>query len=63
MTLDELRSALSDRTLTKVAERTGVSYGVLTRFMADESEPSYDAILTLIAYVKAQASVILNTGE
>lgn len=65
LTLPQIREALADRNLTKVAEATGVSYYVLTRMMTG-SEPSYSTGRSIVLYLLDQAALVkapLSAGE
>jgi hypothetical protein len=56
MTIDEIKTALEDRTLTVVSERTGVHYNTLLRIkMGLTTSPRRDTLAALSAYLRGKA--------
>lgn len=54
LTLDEIRSQLTDRNLKAVAEKSGVHYNAVYRFMNGQSNPSYETVRKLCQYLEAK---------
>lgn len=52
LTPDEIRRLLQDRKLLTVAERTGVGYSTLLRFMRGESYPHASNLIKLSRYLE-----------
>lgn len=52
MTADELRERLSDRVVTIVAERVGISAMTIYRLIKEEYEPSLETRLKLTDYFR-----------
>ena len=52
-TLEEVRNALQDRNLRRVAEATGLDYGTLCKFANGRARgvPTYETVKTLIEYL------------
>jgi len=50
-TLEQIRAALSDRNLSKVAERTGLSADTLYRIVNGEGTPTHATLVVLSIYV------------
>lgn len=61
MTLEEVRSALSDRNLRKVAAGAGLSEASVYRAVKPGSSPSYDTFKALSDYLEGQSGV--NKGD
>jgi DNA-binding phage protein len=54
MTPDEVRSALQDRNLQKVAEASKVSPATIYRFMQSSSRPTYETVKALSDYLESR---------
>ena len=57
LTLQQIRDALADRNLTRVAEASGISYHVLTRLVAG-ADCGYETGRTIVLYLQQQAEQI-----
>lgn len=51
MTIEEIRAALADRNLIKVAERTGIGYQTLRRIYSGTTDPRATTIEQLTKYL------------
>ena len=50
--IDKIKQQLQDRNLKAVAEKSGVSYGQIIKFMSGSvTKPSYDVITRLKTYL------------
>ena len=55
LTIDQIRFLLSDRKLSIISERAGVSYATLYRIMnVPESRPNYRVVENLTKYFRNQ---------
>lgn len=54
MTPDEVRSALQDRNLQKVAEGSKVAPATIYRFMNPASRPTYETVKALSDYLESR---------
>lgn len=54
MTPDEVRSALKDRNLQKVAEGSKVAPATIYRFMNSASRPTYETVKALSDYLEGR---------
>lgn len=54
MTAEQIRAALADRNLYRVAKSAGVSPASVYRFMKEESSPLYETVKALSDYLEAQ---------
>lgn len=54
MTAEQIREALKDRNLYKVAIGAGISPASVYRFVKEESSPLYDTVKALSDYLEAQ---------
>lgn len=52
LTIEEIRSRLEDRNIKAVAERAGVHFNVIYRLMSGQSNPSYETLKRLSAYLE-----------
>lgn len=50
--LSEIRTLLKDMNLTKVAEAAEVQYGKLWRLVHTDTQPSYDTVKRIVAYLE-----------
>ena len=58
MTLGQIRDALSDLNLTKVAEATGVNYHTITRLANGSAEPGYETVRLIVIYLQERANLV-----
>jgi DNA-binding phage protein len=54
-TVEEIRSALSDRNLRKVAYDAGISSASVYRLMKEDSKPLYETVKALSDYLEGKA--------
>lgn len=53
LTIDDVRTALADRKLTKVAEETGLKYHTVMEVANGKREnPTYETYIALVNYLK-----------
>ena len=53
-TVEEIRKALSDRNLRKVASEAGVSSASVYRLMKEDSRPLYETVKALSDYLEGR---------
>lgn len=57
MTLEQIKAALSDRNLTEVARRTGLSYPTVYGIAkGTNSNPAYQSVEKLVQYLKGEGN-------
>lgn len=54
LTLEQVREQLTDRNLKAVAEKAGVHYNAVYRFMNGQSNPSYETVRKLCDYLEGK---------
>jgi len=55
MTVDDIRKALADRNLKKVAEKANLHYNTVILFARGETKkPSYETVTKLIQYLEGK---------
>jgi DNA-binding phage protein len=54
MTADQVRDALKDRNIQKVADGSGVAAATIYRFMQPASRPAYETVKALSDYIEAR---------
>lgn len=63
MTLFQIREALADRNLTKVAEATKVNYHTIVRLANGSAEPAYENVRLIVMYLQEQASLVTPKAD
>lgn len=53
-TVEEIRAALSDRNLRKVADESGISSASVYRLMKEDSKPLYETVKALSDYLEGK---------
>ena len=63
MTLGQIREALADLNLTRVAEATGVNYHTVARLANGSAEPGYETVRLIVLYLQQRAELIKPAAE
>ena len=58
MTLQQIREALNDLNLTRVAEATGVNYHTIVRLANGNAEPAYETVRLIVLYLQQRADMV-----
>jgi len=58
MTLGQIRDALYDLNLAKVAEATGVNYHTITRLANGSAVPGYETVRLIVLYLQERANLV-----
>lgn len=60
MTLDQIKTMLADRNIRAVSKAAGVHPNAVYRFMNGTTNPKYDTVQRLIAYLNGKPSEVQN---
>lgn len=58
LTVEQIKNLLKDANLKKVAEKSGVHYATIYRFMREDSKPLYETVKALSDYLTHNMDVL-----